>query len=252
MPDLSHPAFLQPHDPAVAIWRYMDLAKFLALLQSGGIYFTRADLLGDPFEGSFAKANQRFRPVVYESVYEGFRPEKVEELELLRGKMAQRTRNCAFVSCWHMSNYESAAMWKLYAQSNHAVAIRSSYDALARQLTQHVHIGVIRYIDYDSEWLPEENAYYPLMHKRKSFTHEQEVRAVFTRFPKHSHGGWEIDDKAQEPGHVIQMNFNQLIDEIYIAPTSPPWLKDVVDGVAQRYGLQKSARQSSLDATPFC
>ncbi|MEH6519706.1 hypothetical protein [Sulfitobacter sp.] len=37
-------------DETQAIWRYMDFSKFVAMLQQGGLYFTRASDFSDPFE----------------------------------------------------------------------------------------------------------------------------------------------------------------------------------------------------------
>jgi hypothetical protein len=43
-----------PEPPAeTRVWRYMDFVKFVAMLEHGGLYFSRADLLDDPFEGTF-------------------------------------------------------------------------------------------------------------------------------------------------------------------------------------------------------
>ena len=39
-------------DPNTPLWRYMDFAKFVALLEHRAIYFARADQLGDKFEGA--------------------------------------------------------------------------------------------------------------------------------------------------------------------------------------------------------
>src|SRR6516165_4771459 len=47
-----HPAFPQPPDPSVAIWRYMDASKFTWLVANGRLFMPRADRLGDPFEGT--------------------------------------------------------------------------------------------------------------------------------------------------------------------------------------------------------
>src|SRR6266478_4615364 len=38
--------------PNTVLWRYMDFAKFVALLEQRAVYFCRADLLGDRFEGA--------------------------------------------------------------------------------------------------------------------------------------------------------------------------------------------------------
>jgi hypothetical protein len=53
----EHPNFSHPTDRTIALWRYMDLSKFVALLQTGKLYFARADKLGDPFEGSVTRLN---------------------------------------------------------------------------------------------------------------------------------------------------------------------------------------------------
>jgi hypothetical protein len=39
-------------EPDMALWRYMDLAKFIAMLKSRAVYFARADTFDDPFEGA--------------------------------------------------------------------------------------------------------------------------------------------------------------------------------------------------------
>jgi hypothetical protein len=41
-----------PSDDAV-IWRYMDFAKFVAMLQTESLFFNRADKFRDPLEGRF-------------------------------------------------------------------------------------------------------------------------------------------------------------------------------------------------------
>jgi hypothetical protein len=39
-------------EPETRLWRYMDFAKFVAMLEHRSIYFARADMLDDPFEGA--------------------------------------------------------------------------------------------------------------------------------------------------------------------------------------------------------
>jgi len=58
----DHPAFQEPEDRGVLIWRYIGLTKFLSLLENSAPCFARADQLGDPFEGSFPKTNRDRRP----------------------------------------------------------------------------------------------------------------------------------------------------------------------------------------------
>ena len=40
------------------LWRYMDFAKFVSLLESRALFFVRADKLDDPFEGALSEVNK--------------------------------------------------------------------------------------------------------------------------------------------------------------------------------------------------
>ena len=48
-------------DRNVPIWRYMDIAKFLSLLDKQSLFFSRLDHLGDPFEGSLTRQRELAR-----------------------------------------------------------------------------------------------------------------------------------------------------------------------------------------------
>ena len=61
---VDHPVF-SPPAPDELLWRYVDLSKYLSVLSGRALWFSRADLLGDPFEGSMSRANVRLRPSVY-------------------------------------------------------------------------------------------------------------------------------------------------------------------------------------------
>jgi hypothetical protein len=52
----QHPEFNPPDNENCKIWRYLDIPKFFWLLEKQSLYFSRADLLGDPFEGSIPSA----------------------------------------------------------------------------------------------------------------------------------------------------------------------------------------------------
>lgn len=65
MADVSHPCFAQPRDGKLRLWRYMNFAKFVSLISTRRLFFCRADLLDDPFEGSYSKINIALRPQVY-------------------------------------------------------------------------------------------------------------------------------------------------------------------------------------------
>ncbi|MBI1893228.1 MAG: DUF2971 domain-containing protein [Candidatus Rokubacteria bacterium] len=187
----SEPVFVALADPDIPIWRYMDFTKFVAMLEEKALFFARADKLGDPFEGSYARKNEELRPVVYA----GLQYDPSAWATFYRW-VCQWT----MISCWHMNEHESAAMWKLYAKTNEAIAIRSTYALLRKGLDDSVHIAVVKYIDYGTKWLPEGNAYYPFVHKRVSFAHERELRAITGTLPTN---GGTLDYEAIPPEHGV-------------------------------------------------
>lgn len=129
---VNHVSFLQPSHPDVPLWRYMDLSKFADLLQRRSLAFPRADRLGDPFEGSVPVPNALHIQKVIEDRKNGNRTDPYEMLDDERlSNMAQQfshtrrqmIKSC-YVSCWHMNEHESLAMWKVYSASDEAVCIR--------------------------------------------------------------------------------------------------------------------------------
>lgn len=221
----------------------MDFTKFVSMLDTSGLYFSRADLLGDPFEGSYSKGNVIMRPAVYKDVP---KPEKMFEQ---MPKISKWIREWIFVNCWHMNEVESAAMWRLYAKSDEAIAVQSTYATLVDCLPSNIFVGCVRYIDYDRDWLPEGSIFYPFLHKRKSFEHEREARAIIQELPTE---GDKIPTGRRNPNscQYIKIDLVLLINSVYVAPTSPSWLRDLVEAVCRKYGYNWVVAKSSLEAEP--
>ena len=84
------------------------------------------------------------------------------------------------VSCWHESEHESDAMWKLYSSSGQGIAIESTIEQLRASLgnLQGLQIDRVRYMDFDRDSIEKGHRHYALFIKRKAFEHEREVRAT--------------------------------------------------------------------------
>ena len=156
------------------------------------------------------------------------------------------------INCWHINEYESAALWGLYLKGREGIAIRSTFDCLKSCLKDeghHIFIGKVKYIDYEKDWLPEGNSLYPFVHKRTSFEHERELRAVIQELPSKG-GKLDLSKPSFEDGLYVPVDLDVLIENIYLAPTSPKWLFDLVESVTEKYRLNKDVLQSSLDDKP--
>lgn len=237
----QHPVFLPPDDPDAAVWRYMDLPKLVALLSRQSLWFARADTLGDPHEGAYGEFNQRVRPHLYSEIPE-------DQLANLSHYYRLLTR-FTFISCWHASEVESAAMWSLYAPLGQGVAVRSTYSRLTESLQtdEQVFVGRVNYVDPANEWIPEGNLLYPYTHKRRSFAHESEVRAVVQRYP-------EITSSSEDApaGLNVGVDANRLVESVFVAPGQPGWFRDVVQEVVAAFAVNPiPVGQSDLDRSPI-
>jgi hypothetical protein len=241
---VPHEAFDTPEDIDSPVWRYMDFAKLVDMLESETLYFSRADRLGDPFEGSYSEANLRLRPDMYGEGSASL----VERFSELMREMPRFT----IVSCWHLSEYESAAMWEKYAAAGYAIAIQSSFNRLTSSLNckEPVHVGIVKYLDYVRDVIPESNTFYPFLHKRLSFEHELEIRAIIQGISKDRHGNLDFDRDSWEAGRPISVNLSTLIERIYVAPSAPGWFISIVDRMQRRLGLTFDVQRSDLARDP--
>jgi hypothetical protein len=112
---------------------------------------------------------------------------------------------------------------------------------------------MVRYIDYKTDTISIHNSLLAFMHKRKSFEHEKELRALIWT-PQH-HKDKQAAEAGQpydaRPGLRISVDLPTLIKEIRIAPTAPHWVQDLVNSVVTQYGVKIDATQSDLTATPL-
>lgn len=81
------------------------------MLENSGLFFCRADCLGDPFEGSIPRANERLQAEMARDS-----EAEVLKLETLRDWRRQE-RKRMFISCWHMNENESAASGGVIVES---------------------------------------------------------------------------------------------------------------------------------------
>lgn len=237
--------FMPPENPDIRVWRYMDFTKLVSVLQHKALYFPTVGELDDPSDGSFARGNQDLRPLVYRHL-----PEKPE---LSAGELIQKLRSRVAASCWHMNEQESAGMWKLYAKSNEAVCIQSTFRKLREGLGDSVRVGTVRHVDYETEWIPESNPLAPFLYKRKSFEFEREVRALIPLTDlKATLRSETASDPKDARGYWHELDLSTLVERIYVAPDAPEWVAELTRDVARRYDYSSiEVVKSSLADSPL-
>lgn len=246
--DDDHPSFLDKPDAAALVWRYMDLARYLSLIQNGCLHFARADQMADRWEGSYSQMNLALRPGLYGEHYEKMAAARAG----LRASTLQRTH----LSCWHLAEVESAAMWEIYQREGRGVAVRSTWGDLTGSITSEraVYGARVRYVDYSSTFIPESNTFDAFMHKRQSFSHEREVRLIMLTGHSEPHPtekGTAIDLGPEPEVIPVGINLTRLVHDVYVAPDAPKWIAEVVADVSAKYGYVFPVRQSDLGTDPI-
>lgn len=236
----DHPSCIPPADPNIKIWRYLDIAKLLAVIEHESLYFPCLATLEDPLEGFLNQATvEKMRKL----------PDGAGDQEILKMKAVvehnlrvfKESRNWLYVSSWHMNNYESAAMWKLYASHNSGVAIQSTYGRLKDSLNKDeisVSIGTVKYIDERNDIISWGNILNYGLHKRISFQHEQELRAI-------------VMSPTFAAGCLVKVDIKRLIEKIYVSPDSEAWIQKLLQKVMSRYNFEIPVEQSQLNQDPL-
>ena len=86
------------------------------------------------------------------------------------------------------------------------------------------------------------------LHKRKQFTGDQELRAI-TRYKTDSNPVSE-EELDSITGRSVKINLNQLIEKIYVSPTSPSWFLELIKSITIQFGITAPVEESSLAKKP--
>lgn len=263
----DHPTFKPPAEDE-PLWRYMDLAKFLSMLHTSNLYFARADKMDDPYEAEYPKLHiERWKAFQEQYNRENGHP-------FPDYSRTGETSADYYLSCWYANRHESAAMWKAYCGQGDGIAICSTMKHLRAALggaEQPIYAGMVSYIDYDTETFVGlkdanppfiGNGFITILHKRKSFEHEQEMRLVMwglteymrLHVPKEEHRRFTLDavDKTKYPaGYSVPVKLSSMVSRVMIAPTARKWFKEVVAASLKAFGYSDiPLEQSSLYDKP--
>ena len=255
MPLVPAVGFEEPHGDE-KLWRYLDLSKYLNMLTTGGLWFSRADLLGDPFEGSTTTlTKQQLITFAQSMVPDG------EDAEIIRTRiideqddMRNFLRTHTYINSWHINDGESEAMWRLYSK-DFGIAIVSTLNQMKNNLYGKKEFigGRVLYINYENEVIPNGNFFGPYIHKRKSFEHEREFRLIcipqgqdYVDFFENPMTLVELMATAQD-GVLVPIDLNGLISVVHVTPTSPDWYFESVREISKKLGFTFEVKRSSLD-----
>ncbi len=255
-------------DKGVVLWRYLDLAKLIALISERKLYLTRTDAVKDKHEGSVTNPMIRARKEQFEG--KSFNP-------VTLSNWLKHLKENTFISCWCMLPSESEAMWKLYCGEKHGVAITATYRDIEAALPDSSYkMAPVQYLNYQNDRFPWDNYYYPFFHKRDAFAHESEVRIVRIATDQYDDGSrpasfsdpptdaqrQQLEKERQQKAQLraergmsipIELDVINTIREIVVHPDAPDWYSAVVKEVVNKFipELGQRVRWSSMKGEPL-
>lgn len=129
--------------------------------------------LGDPHEGSFGSFNIENRREIYGDDF--------TSMERLFRHAFPRMPHHTYISCWHLGERESMAMWEIYAARGRGLAVRTTMSRLVQALSYDegsVVGSTVSYVDKSETYIPEGNLFSSFVQKHDAYEYENEFRLM--------------------------------------------------------------------------
>jgi hypothetical protein len=218
-PIISTPAF----DPNLRISRFLDLPKFLNLLTTKSLHFCRSDLMPDqqelltPMDFSRRPYETKLRQIIEASV-----------------------RLQVFINSWHISDVETAMMWRAYEGTVALVSTAGQLMTVLHRSSENTRVGQVCYHgellasgSYDTNDLS--------LCKRPSFETDREFRAILWR----ENGPPQTPGPPLKSGIHVPVDLSALITTIVVSPHSEAWLLPTLKTLLGQFGLGHIALERS-------
>lgn len=262
--------------------RYMNLPKFMYLLQEGALYLPKMSIFEDHLEGGLTAKDYLSTsneaaildtalnvswPAADNSIEN--HKKRLEQAEAIQQKLKNRTfetpfgvykcediekifsqcREWLYVSCWHKSPHECSAMWSLYGADKNSVCIFTTEEKILSQILPESSINIIaledvEYLDHGSDCLGKSNLA-PFIAKSLPFSFEKELRIVSYN-PKTDLNATERNNSNGEKLPIKSLS--ELIEKIVVSPKADSWFFESIQRLCAAHGLNVEVKESSLRA----
>ena len=161
-----------------SLWRYLRPERFSQVLETRTIHFASANQFEDEFEGAVAvQLNEA--------------PEDPRYVGMEGGERAFfELKRLTKISCWHVAEYESDAMWKLYGAQNKGVAICTTPERMRGAFKpfrlrpdyglEEMWAGPVTYVDLTQVRMRNVGMLGRFFHKHRAFESEREFRLAIS------------------------------------------------------------------------
>ncbi|HET6346135.1 MAG TPA: hypothetical protein VFH51_14465 [Myxococcota bacterium] len=252
------PAALRRPPADAAVWRYMDMATFMAFVEQRSLFFGSACKLNDRNEGRSGRdtvravhgaLRQLSEPGLASGPREDLLPGAAGLAETVRECLTEISRGDAlrdivsrfvYLNSWHMASLENIVMWQACHPTGFAVCVKSTFARLEETLrnNRERYPTLCFEVQYTDDEAGEADNY--LLHfarKPPQFAAEAEVRALVDLFEGVCLSGERRDLLLQlikQGGVSMPVDVYALVDEVVLHPFAPSWFTSVVETYVRR------------------
>jgi hypothetical protein len=197
------------------LWRYHTSEKLTRVLNESQLYFAFPVQFEDVFEGCTA--------VTAPDLPADERYQEMDHTE----QAFYRLRHHFKISCWHRADFESDAMWKLYAGEKKGVAICSTPERMRASIRpfrlpqasvdERIWAGDVSYQDFLKSPRLGLDLLNQFFHKHQAFAWEREFRLLI---PHKDASQWVpgLPDK----GVAVEVDLHALVERIVLESFTHP------------------------------
>jgi len=118
-------------DDALPLRRFMDISKFLHLVNTGTLYLAPSSAFEDNLEGHYTSRD--YEAWDRQLAAWGFDAKGREMASNAKAAIARHNQGAVVVSCWTTECANSARLWAEYARSPEAVVVETTVGRLAME-----------------------------------------------------------------------------------------------------------------------
>lgn len=241
------------------LWKFVDMNKFLSMLQNAELHFCSLDNLNDIFEGAniinssyiqrdytvgFMPAIQRnstFPEEVFDERKESFRN---------RIKALRKYQENFFVDCFFQGEEESVAMWNSYSADN-GIAIKFNSELLLEEISKFYNVQLSKNFEFGYGSIAYEKLTNPDYEKFLIGDHHDLIFEPFKKdvFHMHENEYRFIFYKKGDIGdnHIkVKIDLAKTIRNIVAHPNSPDWVIETIYNLVLKYELVKEVHKSRI------
>jgi len=213
------------------LWRYMDISKFISMLDSNAIWLARVDTVKDKHEGRFHDDMRKMIDAAYRN-FSDTDKSPIENADDFQDYLVKNT----FISCWHKNFDENMVMWEIYGRDNSSLAVQTTVGRIRSNIDTSKLNGwslIMKDIDYKNADEVQGVIKYEecFFRKRRHYVYEREVRISLDKYNK------DAPIKNTPYGYLLPCKLNLTIENILVHPDCEDWFLKVVESICNKYKI---------------